>query len=61
MSRLENALSKLTQYEYIVTGNEVELRKKLQAANNAIAEFVSRFEKPELICPELVEYMQNKK
>ncbi len=49
---------KFQQYEYIVTLNENALRQKLQDANNVIRDFVSKFERPDLIAPELVNYLE---
>jgi hypothetical protein len=51
-------MNKLEQYEYIVTLNEVTLQKRLQEAHKVIRDFVGKFEKPEYIAPELVNYLE---
>jgi hypothetical protein len=61
MNKLTLAKEKLSQYEYIVTLNENSLRQKLQEANDVIRDFVSKFERPELFAPELVEYLEKNK
>ncbi len=53
-----NNKENLEYFEYIVTLNENALRQKLQDANNVIRDFVSKFENPEFIAPELVNYLR---
>lgn len=58
---LEKTLERLTNENYIVAGKETELRKQLTQANRVIKDFVSKFDNPHIICPELVEYLRIKR
>ncbi len=57
MSNLKLAKEKLSQYEYIVTLNEAAMRNQLQDANNVIRDFIAKFDNPQFIAPELLNYL----
>lgn len=58
MNRLNDEVELLKQYNYITVQVDKDLKKRLIVANKVIQECVSKFERPELICPELVEYLR---
>lgn len=61
MNKLNHDVELLKQYNYITVQVDKDLKKRLAIANKVIQDCVSKFDRPEFICPELVEYLRQYK